>query len=138
MARWPGYRPWRRPTRYGSYVQKFPQHYSWTPPVRRVAQEIVRKFPVSVNTYYKHYPPTRRFEYVSLDVWARRGRGYYLPPKVGRRVWRYLWYRRGIGWNHGIYRGRKWRRYRGWSRSPAGPPDSDPGHHAHIHITYRR
>lgn len=134
MARWPGWTPWRRPMRYGTYIQKYPTHFHWRPKTRRVCRILVRRFNVSVNSYYRHPPPTRRWERVSLDVWGRRGRGYYLPPKVGRRVWSYLW-RHGNRWQSGIYRGRWYRPHRGWSGSPPGPPDSDPRHDAHIHLT---
>lgn len=134
MPRWPGQGPFRYPRRYGSYVDVHPSRYNWTPRVRRKCRQIVRRFPVSVNSYVRHPPPTHRWTRVSFDVWHRRGRGYYLPPKVGRRVWRYMWVT-GPRWNWGYYRGVGWRRLSGWGRTPPGPPDSDPRHDAHCHWT---
>lgn len=135
MTRWPGYVRWRTPRAYGSYVQKYPTHYDWIARVRRRCLYLVRHFAVSVNTYWKHPPPTRKFEFLSIDVWGRPGRGYHLPTKTGRRVWRFLW-TYGPRWNWGIYQGRMWSRGRGWSASPPGPRDSDPGHYRHLHVTF--
>jgi hypothetical protein len=35
-----------------------------------------------------------------------------------------------------IWNGRMWVRGTGWEASPWGPPDSDPRHEKHIHVTY--
>lgn len=133
---WPGYVPWREP-RKGGYIDRHPTHYDWRPDVEEVARELVEKFNVSVNTYFKH-PPTygRKFEFVSLDVYGPEGRGDPLDPAVGREVWKYLWNRPGIHWAWGIYMGRSWGSVKGWGPAPPGPEDSDPEHNHHIHITY--
>lgn len=134
---WPGYVPWREPKASGNYTEKHPTHYDWRADAKAVAREIVEKFDVSVNTYFKHPPDYgRKFEFVSLDVWGPKGRGDPLDPAEGQRVWNYLWNRRGIGWSWGIYKGRSWGRIKGWDKAPSGPPDSDPGHYRHLHITY--
>lgn len=136
--RWPGYVPWQEPKNSGSYIDMFPTHYDLRADVEEVAREVVEKFNVSVNTYWKHPPVTgRKFEFVSFDVWAPGGRGYSLDPEVGRQVWNYLWNRPGIAWYYGIYLGRRWNRFNGWDSNLNGPPGSDAEHMHHFHCTYR-
>ena len=134
---WPGYVPWKEPKSSGTYTERYPTHFSFAPAVERVARDVVNRFDVSVNTYYLHPPPAPQYERVSLDVWARAGRGHRLDPTVGQKVFDYLFSLPGepdIEW--AIYRGSIWQRGKGWGPSPSGPADSDPRHDHHIHISY--
>jgi hypothetical protein len=137
-----------------SYISEHPTNFNWTSPVKKRVLSVQRKWPweTFLNTYLWHppYAPpyiTRRYDQVSFDVWNGGGynastysgyRGKPLPPDLGRKIFNHLFYT-----NHGppiawiIYRGRMWVRGVGWGPAPGGPPDSDPGHYNHIHVTYQ-
>ena len=136
-----------------SYVSDHPTNFKW---VRRVkgrvsAIQSKNKWKTFINTYYWHppYDPpaiTRRYDMVSFDVWGGGGysastysgyRGKPLPRDLGNKLFREIYYTNygpPIAWI--IWGGRMWVRGRGWGPAPWGPPDSDPGHYKHIHVTY--
>jgi len=135
-----------------SYISDHPTNFDWRPDVARLVNRIQKKFPnqTYANTYSWHppYSPpaiTRRYDAVSVDFWGgglSNGRyvGYRGKPigtSLGHQVWKAIWndpYAPNISWI--IWNGRMWVRGRGWSASPWGPPDSDAGHHKHIHVSY--
>lgn len=138
--RWPAYNPGPAPKPNSPvYSERHPTRYFFTPGVAAFLKDLAKRFPnISVNTYVGHPPGWEQYERVSFDVWDRRGRGYALDPEVGLRVWRYLWdYEGAPYWEWGIYRGKIWTRSTGWGPAPSGPPDSDPRHDKHIHISMR-
>jgi hypothetical protein len=129
------------------YTIAHPTNYVWRDPdVEAFTRHLVNiprfKGKIWINTYYKH-PPVYEGEtdIVSFDVWGAGGRGDPLPVDIGQEVWNYIFNYvdpPDIWW--GIYRGRMWVRdpitFRTWwEGSPPGPPDSDPRHDWHIHIT---
>ncbi len=131
-----------------SYISNHPTHFDFRADVARLVNRIQRKFPwqTFANTYYMHPPGYgRTYEFVSVDFWGgglSNGRyvGYRGKPigaSLGHRVWNALFHDRhlpNINWI--IWNGRMWVRGTGWHPSPWGPPDSDPGHYNHIHVTY--
>jgi hypothetical protein len=136
-----------------SYISDHPTNFNWRPDVARLVNRIQKKFPnqTYANTYYWHppYSPpaiTRRYDAVSVDFWGggvSNGRyvGYRGKPigtQLGHQVWKALWtdpHAPNISWI--IWNGRMWIRGRGWSDAPWGPPDSDAGHHKHVHVSYQ-
>ncbi len=131
-----------------SYITDHPTHFNFRADVARLVNRIQRKFPwqTFANTYYMH-PPTygRKYEFVSVDFWGgglSNGRyvGYRGKPigaSLGHRVFNAIYhdqYKPNIFWI--IWNGRMWVRGTGWGPSPWGPPDSDPRHEKHIHVTY--
>jgi hypothetical protein len=128
------------------YIREHPTNYEWRPDVRRVARRLVNdprfKGKIWVCTYFRHPPgrpqdPGKWRDTTSLDVWGFGGRGDPLPVDVGREVFNTLFNDPDppdIWWT--IYRGQMWTRGIGWGASPPGPPDSDPQHLRHIHVTF--
>jgi hypothetical protein len=93
------------------------------------------------------HPPVygRKYEFVSVDFWGGgRSHGKYvgyrgkpIGASLGQRVFSAIFhdrYKPNIFWI--IWNGRMWVRGTGWEASPWGPPDSDPRHEKHIHVTY--
>lgn len=134
--------------RDAGYSDTYWTHFNWRADVARLVPRLQKKFPWQsyINTYYKH-PPVfgRKYEFVSYDVWGggviegryTGYRGKPLPQALGTRMFNAIWndpYPPNIYWI--IYRGRMWTRGYGWGPAPWGPPDSDPQHNAHIHVTY--
>lgn len=137
-----------------SYEDKHPTHFRWRDDVRARVNRLQAKWPwkTYVNTYEWHppyNPPTitRRYDAVSFDVWGggldAKGdrylgyRGKPLPKELGVKIFRHLFYDPDppdIYWI--IWWGRMWVKGKGWGPAPSGPPDSDPEHNFHIHITY--
>ena len=130
-----------------SYISDHPTHFDFRPDVARFVARIQKLFPwlTFMNTYYRH-PPVfgRRLEFVSVDTWQGGlvdgryvgYRGKPLDPDLGARVFNAIFndpYAPPIYWI--IYRGRMWTRGYGWGPSPGGPPDSDPRHDWHIHLS---
>jgi hypothetical protein len=136
-----------------SYVSDHPTRFDWRPDVARAIKRVQAKFPQQTfaNTYVWHPPYNppiinTRHDAVSVDFWGggvSRGRyvGYRGKPigtALGHKVWHALFYDPhlpNIAWI--IWNGRMWVRGRGWSRAPGGPPDSDAGHHKHVHCTFQ-
>jgi hypothetical protein len=131
-----------------SYISEYPTSFNWRADVARLVNRIQRKFPwqTFANTYYMH-PPLygRKYERVSVDFWGGgRSNGRYvgyrgkpIGTSLGQRVFNAIFhdpYEPNIFWI--IWNGRMWMRGTGWGPSPWGPPDSDAGHHEHIHVTY--
>jgi hypothetical protein len=139
-----------------SYIDDHPTNFIWTPRVGNMVEWVQALHPwmTYVNTYWDHPPdglvprrwPPGFYDEVSFDVWGggltRSGRykgfrGRHLRPKLGKQIQREL-----FNADHGplidwlIYRGRMWVRGVGWVAAPWGPPDSDPDHMHHLHITY--
>jgi hypothetical protein len=73
----------------------------------------------------------------SFDVWGFGGRGDLLGANLGNEVFWTLFSDKKpphISWI--IWQGKQWRHGVGWIIAPGRPPDSDPGHFSHIHVTY--
>jgi hypothetical protein len=126
--------------------------------VRRLVKKYEAEFPwqTYINTYVWHppyNPPsiTRRYDTVSFDVWGggldRNGkymgyRGRALGATQGDRIFKRIWNDPAYPPIHWIiWSGKMWVNPafggRGWGPSPWGPPDSDPGHYRHIHVTFK-
>ena len=132
-----------------NYATQHWTHFDFRADVRRLINRVQAKFPwrTFVNTYYRH-PPVydRAYEFVSVDFWGGglNSRGHYvgyrgkpIGTRLGTAVMRAAYYDRylpNIYWI--IWNGRMWTRGYGWGPAPYGPPDSDPGHYQHVHITY--
>lgn len=138
-----------------SYVTDHPTNFIWRDDIRRRIGQIQAKFPwyTYVNTYYDHPPgygawPVGFYDTRSFDVWGggvvggryTGYRGKPLRPRLGKKVFREIFndpHPPDINWC--IYQGRMWWNPAtgglGWTSSPPGPPDSDPGHYNHIHVT---
>jgi hypothetical protein len=89
-----------------------------------------------INTYFQH-PPFWDRDTTSMDVWAWGGRGDYLTPQLRAEVFNVIFNDPNppdIWWT--ISGGGMWTRAGGWEDAPWGPPDSDPDHVGHIHVTY--
>jgi hypothetical protein len=74
---------------------------------------------------------------VSFDIWGFAGRGDKLDASLGNQVFQTLFddpNLLNIWWT--AWQGRMWTRAGGWGPAPWGPPDSDPRHYSHIHVTY--
>lgn len=142
----PGFTP-KAPQASGGYAALHPSRYSWRSGVADMVRKTYERFGwdrLHINTYWRHPPfdnvpagqPTRDF--TSFDVWGPAGRGDPLDPALHDRVFAFLFeYPRlpNIEWV--ITKGRMWGYLGGWTSSPSGPPDSDPQHRQHIHVTYR-
>jgi len=109
-----------------------PTSWDLRPDVQEVAQEVVRKFGGTWNTYIPH-PPGTNLAKVSVDFWDNGGRGDKLPRKKRRQITRYLRYRSGQPKFRWIINGS--RRY--W---PSGFRDHSIGgllwNAGHVHVTY--
>lgn len=138
-----------------TYILDHPTTFNWTPEVRLVVARLQAAHPwrTYVNTYIWHppYDPpngiSRDYQWQSFDVWGGgRVRGQYagyrgkpLPRRLGRKIFRELW-----NGEHGgpyiawiIYNTHMWVAGEGWQLAPPGAADSDPGHLAHIHVTFQ-
>ncbi len=122
------------------YVQQHPANYDWRDDIEELTARLVNmdRFyeKIWINTYEGH-PPGWNRDMTSFDVWGFGGRGDPLPEEIGREVFDVIFDDPNppdIWWI--IYRGRMWTRAGGDQPSPPGPPDSDPEHNQHIHVTY--
>lgn len=124
-------------------------HFDFRPDVGRAVVRVQKQFPwlTFANTYFWHPPVHKRiYEFVSNDYWAG---GLVNGEYVGYRgksigsvvngwdVFNAVFndpHLPNIYWI--IFGGRMWTRGYGWGPSPWGPPDSDPRHDHHIHVTY--
>ncbi|MDP9480817.1 MAG: hypothetical protein M3R38_35000, partial [Actinomycetota bacterium] len=123
-----------------AYVREHPTNYIWRSDIEKLTTRLVNmdRFykKIWINTYKKH-PPGWNRDTTSFDVWGFGGRGDVLPVEIGREVFDVIFDDPNppdIWWT--IYRGRMWTRAGGDQPSPPGPPDSDPQHNNHIHVTY--
>jgi hypothetical protein len=122
------------------YVRAHPTNYIWRADIERLTDRLVNmdRFyrRIWVNTYFDH-PPGWHKDTVSFDLWGFGGRGDKLDASLGNQVFQTLFddpHLPNIWWT--IWQGRMWTRSGGWGPAPWGPPDSDPGHYSHIHVTY--
>lgn len=123
------------------YVRDHPTNYVWREDIEKLTARIVNMDPyyrkIWINTYEGH-PPGWNRDATSFDVWGFGGRGDSLPVEIGEKVRDTIFDDPNppdIWWI--IYRGKMWTRKSGaWGASPPGPPDSDPEHNHHIHVTY--
>jgi hypothetical protein len=144
----PGSSPGEARAASRSYISDHPTHFNFRADVARAVNRVQAKFPSQTfaNTYYMH-PPVygRKYEFVSVDFWGGgRSHGKYvgyrgkpIGASLGQRVFSAIFhdrYKPNIFWI--IWNGRMWVRGTGWEASPWGPPDSDPRHEKHIHVTY--
>ncbi len=132
-----------------SYIEQYPTHFDWRPDVAALVRKYESEFPwkTYICTYLNH-PPIygRKYEFVSFDVWGgglnRYGqymgyRGRALPVTLGNRIfWRIFNDPQDPPLLWAIWSGKMWTRGYGWGPSPPGPPDSDPEHRKHIHVTF--
>ena len=124
-----------------TYVREHPTNYIWRASIERLTARLVNmdRFykKIWINTY-KGHPPGWNRDTTSLDVWGFGGRGDTLPPEIGKQVFDVIFEDPNppnIWWT--IYRGEIWKRVTGaWEPFSEGPPDSDPRHDNHIHVTY--
>ena len=135
-----------------SYPEIHLTHFNWRRDVHDVVKWVQHKHPwqTYINTYLWHplYDPpdiTKQYDSVSFDVWGggvvngiyRGYRGKPLPMMFGKQIKNELMNKPGpekISWL--IHGGKMWVRGEGWQPAPPGPPDSDPGHYNHLHVTY--
>lgn len=122
------------------YVRRHPTNYDWRADIERLTARLANmdRFykKIWINTY-KGHPPGWNRDTTSFDVWGFEGRGDPLPVDIGQQVFDEMFNDPNppdIWWT--IYRGRMWTRAGGEQASPPGPPDSDPQHNQHIHVTY--
>jgi predicted chitinase len=122
------------------YVRQHPTNYDWRADIERLTARLVNmdRFykKIWINTY-KGHPPGWNRDTTSFDVWGFEGRGDPLPVDIGQQVFDEMFNDPNppdIWWT--IYRGKMWTRAGGEQPSPPGPPDSDPQHNQHIHVTY--
>ncbi len=124
-----------------AYVRQHPTNYDWRDDVEKLTARLVNMEEfykkIWINTY-KGHPPGWNRDITSFDVWGFGGRGDPLPVEIGEQVRDVMFDDPDppdIWWI--IYRGKMWTRRAGaWGASPPGPPDSDPQHNQHIHVTY--
>jgi hypothetical protein len=152
----PGFEP--KDPKPGNYVDRHPTRYGWREDIEELIRLIYRRFggpdKQEMNTYVNHPPNANgrsiwlgfNTQRLSLDVWGPNGRGDSLPPDRHRDIYRFLFNLDGApDWWWAISRGAMWQRNRdvnlipqweGHIRDPdPGPPDSDPDHEDHIHLT---
>ena len=154
----PGFEP--KAPKPGNYVDRHPTRYGWREDIEELIRLIYRRFDgpdeQEMNTYVNHPPnPDKNgrsiwlgfdTQQLSLDVWGPRGRGDALPLERHRDIYRFLFNLEGApDWWWAISRGAMWQRNRDvnldpqWEGHikdpPGGPPDSDPDHDDHIHLT---
>jgi hypothetical protein len=154
----PGFEP--KAPRPGDYVDEHPTRYDCREDIEELIRLIYRRFggpdEQEMNTYVNHPPNENEngrsiwlgFEtqHLSLDVWGPRGRGDSLPLERHRNIYHFLFNLDGApDWWWAISRGDMWVRNRDvnlnpqWegriTDAPPGPPDSDPDHESHIHLT---
>jgi predicted chitinase len=130
----------------GPYVQAHPTHYNFQDDVKKLVLKYMNlprfKGKIWCNTYHEHPPRggliDRLYDEVSFDVWDWKGRGHRLDPELGRELFEVILDDPSpplIQW--AIYNGRMWLKSRNdFVASPPGPPDSDPRHVNHIHVTF--
>ena len=140
------------------YDARHPTRYGWREDIEELIRLIYRQFggpdEQEMNTYVNH-PPNENGQSIwlgfdtqrlSLDVWGPRGRGDELPLQRHRDIYRFLFNLDGApDWWWAISLGVMWQRNRdvnldpqweGHIRDPdPGPPDSDPDHEGHMHLT---
>ena len=123
-----------------TYVRQHPTNYIWRADIEKLTHKLVNmtkfKGKIWINTYFQH-PPGWNRDRTSFDVWAFGGRGANLSPALRREVFSTIFNMEGlplIWWI--ISGGGMWTRAGGWEDAPWGPPDSDPGHFGHVHVTY--
>ena len=122
------------------YVREHPTNYDWRDDIEELTSRLVNMDEfyekIWINTYFEH-PPVWNRDITSFDVWGFGGRGDPLPVDIGRQVYDAIFDDPNppdIWWI--IYQGNMWTRAGGDEPSPEGPPDSDPEHQLHIHVTY--
>jgi hypothetical protein len=127
----------------GPYVAAHPTHYDLRPDVLRLAEKYINlpRFykKVSANTYKGHPPGWEQYERVSVDFWAWEGRGFELADDLQEALTETIYDDPApplVEWM--ISNSRMWvRDGKGWRPAPVGPPDSDPKHGKHIHVSWR-
>jgi hypothetical protein len=154
----PGFEP--KAPRPGNYVDQHPTRYDWREDIEELIRLIYRRFggpdQQEMNTYVNHPPnPDKNgrsiwlgfdTQSLSLDVWGPTGRGEALPLERHRDIYKFLFNLDGApDWWWATSRGEMWVRNRDvnlnprWEGhiedAPGGPPDSDPDHERHIHLT---
>jgi hypothetical protein len=107
--------------------------HHWTPPVRRVVQLTLSKFPAATaNTYVCH--PWCGWGSLSVDFWGPGGRGDAISPDLSVRLRRFLMNLPGKPLiRHTILEHQLWTRWGGysyWGR------DDHSGALRHVHVTY--
>jgi hypothetical protein len=151
----------RKDPRPGSpdYVARHPTRYDWREDIEELIRLIYRRFggpeEQQMNTYVNHPPNEEngrsiwfgfQTQDLSLDVWGPGGRGDPLPLEQHRKIYRFLFNLKGApDWWWAISRGEMFVRNRdedfnplwegGIEDAPPGPPDSDPEHVRHMHLT---
>jgi hypothetical protein len=110
-------------------------HYRWRPDVRRIVQLTESRFSrVKANTYVAH--PWPGWSYVSVDWWARRGRGYPIERDVGEQLLAYLLNLPGLPpLRHYIWQHTLWT---SWGGKSLWRPDDHSGRLRHLHMTFWR
>ena len=141
----PGFEP--KAPRPGNYVDQHPTRYDWREDIEELIRLIYRRFggpdEQEMNTYVNH-PPNKNgrsiwlgfdTQHLSLDVWGPRGRGDALPLERHRNIFNFLFNLDGEMWVRNRDVDLNPRREGHIEDAPGGPPDSDPDHEGHIHLT---
>lgn len=112
-------------------------HWNVHAPVRRAAEEVVRRFGGSWNTYRRHGLPPARGEHYTVDYWGPGGRGDPLPESTGDAM---------VAWILGqeevipvkilIWFGWIWLPNVGWRPYSGFQGNHGPGPDAHVHVGY--
>jgi hypothetical protein len=127
---------------FSTYVRNHPTNYIWRADIERLTTRLVNMDQfhrrIWVNTYFHHPPFVTPFkDMVSFDVWGFGGRGDPLDVNLGWQVRKLLFNDPNLpNINWIIWQGHWWRSWAGPGPAPPGPPDSDPKHLTHLHVTY--
>lgn len=112
-------------------------HHRVSPVVRREADELVRRFGGSWNTYRGHGLPPARGEAWTVDLWHEKGRGHPLPEHIGDAAAAWL-----LG-NHVvvpllvlIWYSWIWTPDHGWRPYSGFQGNHGPGADAHLHVGF--
>jgi hypothetical protein len=126
----------------GSYVERYPTRYFFTPGVRRLAEKYINmpafRGKVWANTYRWHPPKYEdRYEHVSVDFWDWAGRGHTLHDDLQRPLESIIWKDPDPPYILWIMSNGRIRVPGGdWEQTHYQEDGSDPNHHRHIHVTY--
>ena len=128
------------PVRGGTWLQRHPTRYGWEKDVRRLIDDLFKRFDgISINTYVNHPEGwTKKLGYNttvrSFDVWDNKGRGVPIDRDIGDRVVKFVFEDKGIPyiswciWEDEIWT-RETKEWREWKDDGTGK------HFDHPHFT---
>lgn len=112
-------------------------HHRVEESVRRAAEDVVRRFGGSWNTYVDHGLSPARGEAYTVDFWGPAGRGDPLPEAVGDAMTAWILGQHQIKpvriliWYSWF-----WMPGHGWNPYSAFQGNHGPGKDSHIHVGY--